>query len=261
MTTPFGYIYKITNLVNGKVYIGQTTKSIPKYRFSAHISESKRKGHHTPLHASMKHHGCDNFFFKTIIRCNNQKQLDAAEQMCIRLFRSHISQGGYNLEWGGYGRGKTSEEIKKKISENRKGKFTGFHNPNFGNKLSEEARKRISNVNKNKKHTKETRFKMSESKKGVKNPQFGKRISEEHKKRLRLLNTGKKLTDDHKQRISKTLKGRPSHKRKAVIVDGFIYPSLNLAATILSTSTGVLWRCLKGIVKSPKFYCEYLTIS
>ena len=53
-----GYIYKITNKINGKVYIGLTTTSIEQ-RWRGHINESKKCDRH--LYASMRKYGIENF--------------------------------------------------------------------------------------------------------------------------------------------------------------------------------------------------------
>lgn len=47
-----GYIYKITNNINGKVYIGQTTRTIEK-RFNEH-KDSAEKGYHYNLYCAMR---------------------------------------------------------------------------------------------------------------------------------------------------------------------------------------------------------------
>jgi len=87
-----------------------------------------------------------------------------------------------------------AEEIKRKMSEKRKGIYVGKNSPNYGKSPSEETRKKQSekmrgenNPNFGKKHSEENRRKMSEKKKGKfkgeNNPNYGKSHSEETKEK------------------------------------------------------------------------------
>ena len=68
----YGRIYKITNKVNGKVYIGQTTQYPPEKRFNEHKCKAKN-GSKDYIYRSMREHGIENFTFEIIDIAYNQK--------------------------------------------------------------------------------------------------------------------------------------------------------------------------------------------
>lgn len=110
-----GYIYKITNKVNNKVYIGQTIRTIEE-RYQRHLVEAKR---HTnrPLYDSMNHYGYDNFSVEQIVEAP-EEELNALEAFYISYYNSATSTFGYNLTLGGDAfKGTFSEETKKRIAE------------------------------------------------------------------------------------------------------------------------------------------------
>jgi group I intron endonuclease len=112
------YLYKITNMINQKVYIGQTIT--PDKRWYEH----KRFSHNPkfPLHCSIKSHGEDNFQFEVIATCLTLDDSNWAEEELIKQYDCLIVNGkGYNIAKGGDNH-KHSEETKKKMSLARKGK-------------------------------------------------------------------------------------------------------------------------------------------
>ena len=113
-----GYIYKITNTINNKCYIGITTKKNPKDRWNGH-KRSIKYGNGCPLlvKAFIKY-GLDKFTFEVIKICLNEK-LYTYEKEYIIKYRS-LCPHGYNAhpggEFGGNFKGKKhSEETKRKI--------------------------------------------------------------------------------------------------------------------------------------------------
>ena len=118
-----GFIYKITNTINNKIYIGQTTKTIQE-RFNNHIKKAKQ---HTNryLYDAMNKYGYEKFIIEKIEEINNDK-LDEREIFWISFYHSNNPQFGYNMTMGGGG-GDTwtnnphKEETSKKISEANKG--------------------------------------------------------------------------------------------------------------------------------------------
>lgn len=98
-----GYIYKITNKINGKVYIGQTRKSI-KQRWNDHkaISNSPEKqGYDYPLYRAFRKYGIENFKIEEIEKCHFEK-LNEREIYWIKYYNS-IKENGYNQLLGGSG--------------------------------------------------------------------------------------------------------------------------------------------------------------
>lgn len=95
-----GYIYKITNQINGKVYIGQTKRPI-KQRWWEHKNASKNKnnpGYDYPLYRAFRKYGIHNFKIEEIEKCTYDK-LDEREIYWIKYFNSF--HNGYNLTLGG----------------------------------------------------------------------------------------------------------------------------------------------------------------
>ena len=73
-----GYIYKVTNLINGKIYIGQTCYSIEK-RIKQHISEANRGNISNSLfHKAILKYGIENFTFEIVELCK-EEELDEKE--------------------------------------------------------------------------------------------------------------------------------------------------------------------------------------
>lgn len=95
------YIYKITNNKNGKVYIGQTRKTLEE-RFKTHIQDMTRERcKHRPLYAAMIKHGVSNFSIKAIEDCDDCRS-DEREKFWIDYYDS--CNTGYNIALGGAGK-------------------------------------------------------------------------------------------------------------------------------------------------------------
>ena len=89
----FGYIYITTNIINGKIYIGQ------------HRSETHDKtylGSGTILKQAIEKYGKENFSNKILLECDNKEELDKAEKYFIKYYRNLGCQI-YNLAAGGEG--------------------------------------------------------------------------------------------------------------------------------------------------------------
>jgi group I intron endonuclease len=94
-----GKIYKITNLVNNKVYIGCTIKSLER-RFMEHISRSKKRKYKSKLYNSIEKYGKDNFIIELLQVCET-KDLYDLEIKFIKEFDSFNI--GLNSTIGGEG--------------------------------------------------------------------------------------------------------------------------------------------------------------
>ena len=109
-------IYKITNIVNNKIYIGCTIKSIDK-RFSEHISRSKKENN-IKLYNSIRKYGEENFIIEKIIDCEECEMFDL-EMKYISEFNSF--ELGLNSSIGGegcLGYKHTKESLEKISGEN-----------------------------------------------------------------------------------------------------------------------------------------------
>lgn len=94
-----GYIYKITNTINGKMYIGQTRRTIEE-RWKQHIrsSFSDSSFDKGPFHLAIKKYGIDTFKVEQIEECNNE-ELNDRETYWIEYFDARHK--GYNITTGG----------------------------------------------------------------------------------------------------------------------------------------------------------------
>jgi len=150
-----GEIYIITNIINNKVYIGQTVshrKNKGKYRpfgfngrFNDHISEAinnTKKNQCTYLNNSIRKHGRDAFSVKLIEMCK-LNELDNREKFHINNSNS-LFPHGYNLTKGG----KTLKHVNVINNENlndykKRGRQFGYkHNDQTKEKMS----KRLKNI-------------------------------------------------------------------------------------------------------------------
>ena len=129
----YGYIYKTTNLVNNKVYIGQH-----KDKFT-----SRCLGHGIIINRAIRKEGRKNFNVIPLVYAISKPELNRLEIYYIAYYREllgwdmvyNIAHGGY--ESSGLLRKHTSEELNK-MNRNHKD-FSGKNNPMFGKKHSKEA--------------------------------------------------------------------------------------------------------------------------
>lgn len=202
-------IYKVTNLINGKIYIGLTKKKLEE-RMKDHIKEVKAKRRNNFFYNAVRKYGWSNFKIETIDKANNYNELKLKEIYWIAEYRkTHIL---YNMTDGGEGRSnyKASEETKskmresrknvsdetrRKMSEARKGKQTGKDNPMYGTKKSPEWVEMIKKVNRERIRTPEERKKLSESLKGKPSKLKGVPRNEETRKKIADANRKRSLNE------------------------------------------------------------------
>lgn len=98
-----GFIYKITNTINNKSYIGQTAKTI-EGRWNEHIKESHRPHcEHRPLYQAMAKYGIDAFIIEEVEQVDDSL-LSEREMFYIQQYRTYIGFSdcnGYNATLGG----------------------------------------------------------------------------------------------------------------------------------------------------------------
>lgn len=93
-----GTIYRITNIINSKVYIGQTIMGI-KLRFQDHISSFRRgRANCYKLYRAFAKYGIENFKIETIEECPKDR-LNEREKYWINFYNS--TKTGYNVSIGG----------------------------------------------------------------------------------------------------------------------------------------------------------------
>lgn len=132
-------IYKATNKINGKVYIGQTVRSLQE-RMAEHTRHTG-----TAFDKALNKYGLDAFDVEQIDSATSVDELNQKEIYWIGFYDC-VVPNGYNMcEGGGNTKGfHHSEESKRKMAELRAGSFLGESNPFFGKTHSEESRQKMS---------------------------------------------------------------------------------------------------------------------
>lgn len=99
----YGFVYLITNLINKKRYVGQTTKNI-LYRWNRHIIASKKenKKKFSILHQVIRKYSKENFKVEFIALASNKDILNQFEETAINKFMTNKKEFGYNIRSGGY---------------------------------------------------------------------------------------------------------------------------------------------------------------
>jgi group I intron endonuclease len=210
MAEAYGIIYKVTNKVNGKVYIGQTIKPL-NVRMSGHKSDALNDRNNQHFHKAIKKYGMYNFKWEIIARCYSLNELNKKEKLFIEEHKTF--ENGYNLTKGGKGTivcyGEKHPMYNKHLSKEHKQKI-GM--ANRGHKCSEEQKRKISNANKGTILSEETKRKMSMSHKG-------KKHTEEIKRKIGNAGKGRICSEKSKKRMSEAkVGGKNSRAKKYVII-------------------------------------------
>ncbi len=138
------FLYCITNLINGKTYIGQSVDTNSRWRGHRRDSADPK----VPLHFAIKKYGAHNFNFEVIATCQGQDNANELETYLVSQYDSFVNNGkGYNATHGGANAPKTEAWLKvitqkaqerapqtseqmKKIAANRPEDYYDVHNGN-----------------------------------------------------------------------------------------------------------------------------------
>ncbi len=117
-----GVVYKATNLVNGKIYIGKTISSLHK-RKKDHIWRSKNLQEGYLFHKAINKYGENSFVWDILIESSDFKFLDKKEIEYISNYKSNDRDIGYNLTDGG--EGTPGRIISEETRENHRKSYKG----------------------------------------------------------------------------------------------------------------------------------------
>ena len=238
-----GYIYMLENKINGKIYIGQTIRSI-KIRFKEHQTSSDCKA----IYRAIQKYGWD-AFEKDWYECPDE-DLNFYEEMLVALLGT-LAPGGYNLKEGG-GNGKLSEETKQKISESHRGEKSYM----YGKSPSEETKQKMSEAQRGEKHHMYGKSMNERTKQKLREAHIGKLLSEETKRNMSDSKIGILKSDATKQKMSESKKGDKNPMSKRVYqyaLDGtFIdyFGSAREAGTHLKNDGSGIGKCACGHQKT-----------
>ena len=187
-------IYKITNSINDKIYIGQTTTSLEK-RFRGHLGDMEREVNNK-FYNAMKKHGAENFYIEPIeIGINSLESLSEREVFWIRYYDTY--NNGYNSTEGGEISPMMYASVRTKVSNALKGRV-----------FSDEHRQKLSLANLGKEgvpHTEEHKSYMREL-------MTGREVSEETREKLREASLGKTQSKETIEKRMKYVRGVPKSK-------------------------------------------------
>lgn len=209
-------VYKIQNIINGKMYIGQTTKPL-RTRINRHFLNARNKISH-PLYNSINKYGKEYFIIEILEIAGSLEELNFLEKYYIKHYDTLNINLGYNLKEGGNnaklpphvveiikriqtGRVKTQKELNNIAMRNKGKKMLpqvreALKKANVGKKLSSKHIELLRKINTGRKASAEARAKMSEAqlkrnppsletRKKLSNGRLGKVHSEESKQKMR----------------------------------------------------------------------------
>ena len=239
----YGVVYKITNKINGKVYIGQTTSTFD----NRYKGDLYKYTHNIHLKRAIGKYGIDNFSIEKEFKlAYSKEELDNLEKEYIIKF--DCINNGYNLREGG-ANGKFSEQSKMKMSLSRKGEKSCW----YGKHHSEETKSLLSEMNTGenhpfygKHHSDESREKIRLSTLGEKNHFYGKTHTEETKRLLSEKHKGKTIPEETRKKMSLS-----SARKKSVLMFNEDKTIFKIYDSIQECSNEIGLPC-----KNISYYCE-----
>lgn len=166
-------IYKTTNILNGKFYVGQDLHNNPEYLGSGLI-----------LNNAINKYGKENFKKETIEICNTKEDLNKKEKFWIKELKSQNREVGYNISDGGSGGDTFSNNPNKEIIRERHRISITERNKKDGGWSSDPLKRKelsikanLARTMKGYSHSRETRDKIGDAHRG-------KEVSEESRKNI-----------------------------------------------------------------------------
>lgn len=202
-------IYKHTNKINGKVYIGMTCHI--ETRFGSKNGQGylrkNKKGEYIQPHIAnaIVKYGWDNFDHEILESNLTLEEANKLEVEYIEKYDSLNPEKGYNIREGG-SHGKLGKSSIEKLKKAMEGRYDGEKNPFYGKKHSEESLKVMRE--KQKENAKKRDFS------GENNPMYGRVLTEEERYKRGNATRGKARSEETKKKISEKLKKNKDNDSK-----------------------------------------------
>lgn len=253
----FSCIYLWKNLINGKIYVGQTQNFYERMNQYRRGNDKQRL-----IGKALEKYGLENFDVLILEKNINLEDLDEREQYWMDYYNSYDKNIGYNIcREASTTRGFVhSEETKKKISEARKRMFkeypemikSGKDNPMFGKTMSDENKEKLKNRNIGNQYAKGCHWKATEEFKEKhrqlmlgKQYCLGRKLSQETRDKISESNRRRIITDETRDKLSKSHIGKTARKVKCVET-GVIYESIKEAAEFIGRDGSSISKCCRG---------------
>ena len=207
-------VYKHTNRINGKSYIGITSQK-PENRWK----NGKGYVHNAFFWRAISKYGWHNFSHEILYINLSKEDAEWLEIQLIAEYKTDNKEFGYNIEHGGNSTSKFSDETKQKISKALKGHL-----------CSEETRKKISAVHRGKKISERQKKILSEKLKG--NKYSIGRIP---------WNKGRSWSDEEKAKCN--------GKAVKCLETGVLFRTAHEAGEILNIDFSSICKCARGKAK------------
>ena len=187
------FIYKITNLLNNKSYIGQTINVDKRKKSHFYLSSvDDDKKNISYIHRSIRKYGEENFIFDVIDECDSNMVDDLENYFILTL--DTLAPHGYNLINSSKQYRIVSLETRRKLQLK-----------NIGKKSSEETKRKISKAHLGKKISEKQKKHLSETRSGSQNPMYGKVPTEETREKLsksqRKRSERPLISDEHREKM------------------------------------------------------------
>lgn len=234
-------IYKYTNNVNGKVYIGQTRHTLEERA----QKDGRNYAGSRKFYNAIQKYSWDAFVPEILAEVETEEEANKLEEYYIALYDSRNDDKGYNIKPGGDNH-ENSPETRALISKNAKERYKDkTKNPMYGRK-----------------HTEESKRKQSECKLGEKNPMYGRKWTDTQREKCSTKGKHLNLSDERRKALSELGKitGKKNAKPVICITDGIEFPSLKAASEYYDIPECTICDNLNGRSKlvRNKYVFEYL---
>lgn len=131
-------VYRITNILNGKLYFGATQQPLKK-RWQQHKCNASRKNYR--LYKSILKHGVGNFVIEQVSSCESASEMFKLEMRLIQEYKTNNELYGYNESIGG-----DSSRVGCRLTEDQRNKISAYQKTRFRKPHSQETIQKMSRI-------------------------------------------------------------------------------------------------------------------